>query len=88
MTALKLLDVIANTHPIPINRLTLVEPEYQHIQNLPSGQVGTIVSIYGEGSSHPQYLIEFADPQGREYAMATLEAEEILAIHFELSLAT
>lgn len=87
MAALKLLDVIANTHPIPVSRLTLVEPKYQHILNLPSGQIGTVVSIYKEDSSHSQYLIEFTDPQGREYAMATLEAEEILAIRFELSAA-
>ena len=85
MEKFKPLDVIANTRPIPIDRLTLVDPAYECIQRLPSGQVGTIVSIHEPNSSSPQYLIEFADLQGREYAMATLKAEEILAIHFELS---
>ena len=86
MSALKRLDVIANTTPIPIGRLTLVEPDYQHIQNLPAGQVGTIVEIYS--AENPQYLVEFADSQGREYAMATLRADEVLAINFELSVAS
>ena len=85
MAELKLLDVITNTRPIPIDRLTLVEPEYQHLRWLPAGQVGTIVSVHEKDSPYPQYLIEFADSQGREYAMATLSAEEILAIRFELS---
>nr|WP_240518587.1 hypothetical protein [Leptolyngbya sp. BC1307] len=32
-----------------------------------------------------RYLIEFADLQGREYAMAILQIDEILALHYELS---
>jgi hypothetical protein len=43
---LKLFDTIANLNPIPAARLTLLEHEYQNIQNLPAGQVGTIVEIY------------------------------------------
>jgi hypothetical protein len=31
------------------------------------------------------YLIEFADLEGFEYAMATLTAEEILVLNYELS---
>jgi hypothetical protein len=27
------------------------------------------------------YLVEFADTQGSEYAMATLKADEILVLH-------
>ena len=83
MTVLKSLDTIANINPIPVERLTLVEPEYQSIAHLPIGQVGTIVEIY-EGET-PQYLVEFADLQGREYAMALLQKSEILAIRYELS---
>ncbi|MEL7357522.1 MAG: DUF4926 domain-containing protein [Cyanobacteria bacterium J06560_6] len=83
MTVLKSLDTIANINPIPIERLTLVEPEYQSISYLPTGQVGTIVEIY-EGET-PQYLVEFADLQGREYAMALLQKSEVLAIRYELS---
>jgi hypothetical protein len=80
------LDTIANIKPIPRDRLTLVEPEYQSIQQLPIGQVGTIVEIY-PGES-PRYLVEFADLQGREYAMAVLQPTEVLALHYELSLAS
>ncbi|MGC8712435.1 MAG: DUF4926 domain-containing protein [Leptodesmis sp.] len=80
------LDTVANIKPISRDRLTLVEPEYQSIQQLPIGQVGTIVEIYpGE---LPCYLVEFADLQGREYAMAVLQPTEVLALHYNLSLAS
>lgn len=85
MANLTNLDTIANLRPIARDRLTLVEPEYEFIQSLPVGQVGTIVEIYPGDSS--RYLIEFADLQGREYAMAVLQPDEILALHYELSLA-
>ncbi len=86
MTILTTLDTIANLKPIARDRLTLVEPEYQLIQALPIGQVGAILEIY-PGES-PRYLVEFADLQGREYAMAVLQPDEILALHYELSLAS
>lgn len=60
----------------------LVEPEYQSIQQLPIGQVGTIVEVYE--AEEPRYLIEFANSQGDEYAMAILDADEVLALHYEL----
>lgn len=80
------LNTIANLKPIARDRLTLVEPEYQLIQALPIGQVGTILEIY-PGES-PRYLVEFSDLQGRKYAMAVLQPDEILALHHELSLAS
>ncbi|PZD75494.1 hypothetical protein C1752_00270 [Acaryochloris thomasi RCC1774] len=83
MVALGILDTIANLHPIPVDRLTLIEPDYQSIESLPSGQVGTIVEVY-EGTM-PRYLVEFTDLQGREYAMAVLQTEEVIALHYELS---
>jgi Domain of unknown function (DUF4926) len=86
MTTLTTLNTIANLKPIARDRLTLVEPEYQLIQALPIGQVGTILEIY-PGES-PRYLVEFSDQQGREYAMAVLQSDEILALHYELSLAS
>jgi len=46
----------------------------------------TYLEIFEEETSH--YLIEFADLQGREYAMAILQDHEILALHYELSLAS
>jgi Domain of unknown function (DUF4926) len=85
MTNLKTLDTIANLVPIDSDRLTLVEPEYQSIQQLPVGQVGTILETYpGDPLC---YLVEFADSQGREYAMAVLQANEMLVLNYELSLA-
>ncbi len=84
MATLNLLDTIANLNPIPADRLTLVEPDYQSIQNLPIGQVGTIVEVY-EGNV-PRYLVEFADLRGCEYAMAVLHTDEVLALHYELSM--
>ncbi len=86
MTILTTLDTIANLKPIARNRLTLVEPEYQLIQALPIGQVGTILEVYSGES--PSYLVEFSDQQGRKYAMAVLQPDEILALHYELSLAS
>jgi Domain of unknown function (DUF4926) len=86
MTNLKTLDTIANLVPIDGDRLTLVEPEYQSIQQLPVGQVGTILEIYPGDSVC--YLVEFADSKGREYAMAILQADEMLVLNYELSLAS
>lgn len=80
---LQLLDTIANVKPIPWDRLTLVEAEHGSVSELPVGQVGTIVEVYA--GPEPRYLVEFADPQGREYAMAVLQADEVLMLHYELS---
>ncbi|WP_263971752.1 DUF4926 domain-containing protein [Leptolyngbya ohadii] len=82
MADLQLLNPIANLKPIPVDRLTLVEPEYEVIEHLPVGQVGTIVEIYE--AQEPRYLIEFADLQGREYAMAVLQADEFIVLHYQL----
>ena len=86
MANLATLDTIANLIPIARDRLMLVEPEYQALQQLPVGQVGTILEIYpGEP---PQYLVEFADRRGSEYAVAILHPHELLALHYELVLAS
>jgi Domain of unknown function (DUF4926) len=84
MSNLNLLDTIATLKPIPSNRLTLVEAEYQNLPSLPIGQVGTIVEIY---PTENRYLIEFSDLQGQEYAMAILSPDEILTIRYELAIA-
>jgi len=81
----KLLDPVANLKPIPVGQLSLVESDYTHIETLPTGQVGTIVEVYDEGEA--LYLIEFADLQGQEYAMATLRADEILVLRYDLAIA-
>lgn len=85
MNQLDNLDVIANLKPVARDRLQLVEPAYQAIKFLPVGQVGTVVEVY-EGE-RLQYLVEFADSQGREYALAVLRPDEILVLHYEPSLA-
>lgn len=85
MNKIKLLDTIATLKPIPIERLQLVEEDYTSIKSLPSGQVGTIVEVYEQEEYH--YLVEFADTQGCEYAMATLRSDEILVLHYDLAIA-
>lgn len=86
MEKIQLLDTVAIINPVPIERLTLVEPDYTSIQSLPSGQVGTVVEVYEE-TEDCQYLVEFADTQGHEYAMATLKENELLVLHYELTVA-
>lgn len=86
MEKIKLSDTVTIINPVPIERLTLVEFDYTSIPNLPPGQVGTIVEIYEEAEDC-QYLVEFADIQGREYAMATLREDELLVLHYELTVA-
>jgi len=83
---LKLLDSVAIIKPVSNTRLTLVEPEYESVSSLPEGLVGTIVEVYYIGNEC-QYLVEFADSQGIEYAMAILKADEILVLQYELAVA-
>ncbi len=82
----RVLDSVAILKPISNKRLALVEPEYASISSLPVGLVGTIVEVYDTGKEC-QYLVEFADSQGSEYAMAMLKADEILVLQYELAVA-
>ncbi|MEG4529559.1 DUF4926 domain-containing protein [Microcoleus sp. D2_18a_D3] len=82
----RVLDSVASLKPIANTRLALVEPEYASISSLPVGLVGTIVEVYETGKEC-QYLVEFADSQGSEYAMAMLKADEILVLQYELAVA-
>ncbi|MEG4515734.1 MULTISPECIES: DUF4926 domain-containing protein [unclassified Microcoleus] len=82
----RVLDSVAILKPISNTRLALVEPEYASISSLPVGLVGTIVEVYDTGKES-QYLVEFADSQGSEYAMAMLKADEILVLQYELAFA-
>lgn len=80
-----MLDTIAILSDIPTHQLQLVEPEYAVLPYLLQGLIGTIVEVYhSETSSH--YSVEFADEQGHEYAVATLQASEFLVLHAELPL--
>ena len=83
---IKMFDVVALLKPIINNRLTLIESEYQSIQHLPKGQIGTVVEI-DEFEGKLYYFIEFSDNQGCEYAMARLTENEILVLHEELLVA-
>jgi len=80
------LDSVAILKPISNTRLALLEPEYASISSWPVGLVGTIIEVYDTGKGC-QYLVEFADSQGIEYAMAMLKAEEILVLQYELAVA-
>ncbi len=86
MKNILLLDTVAIIYSIAKKRLTLVEPEFMSIESLPSGQVGTVVEVYERGGEK-QYLVEFADSQGREYAIAILREDELLVLHDELEVA-
>ncbi len=86
MTNILNLDTVAIINPISKERLTLVEPAYQSIKSLPSGQVGTVIEVY-EREGEKQYLVEFSDNQGREYAMAILKEHEFLVLNYDLNVA-
>ncbi|MBW3586864.1 MAG: DUF4926 domain-containing protein [Cyanobacteria bacterium 0813] len=86
MKNFRLLDSVAIIKPISNTRLALLEPEYASISSLPVGLVGTIIEVYDTGKEC-QYLVEFADSQGSEYAMAMLKADEILVLQYELAVA-
>ncbi|MBF2027334.1 MAG: DUF4926 domain-containing protein [Oscillatoriales cyanobacterium C42_A2020_001] len=81
----KLLDTVELLEDLPSDRLSLVETNVVSVDHLPSGLVGTIVHIFHQNDNE-HYLIEFADVQGREYATATLAANEFLILHQELQL--
>ncbi|MFB2839501.1 DUF4926 domain-containing protein [Floridanema evergladense] len=78
-------DTVALLNPISAERLTLVEPEYTSINSLPVGLVGTVVEVYNS-ENESKYLVEFADNQGQEYAMAILKADELIVLQYELIL--
>jgi hypothetical protein len=83
MNTKKLLDPVAILKPIPAERLTLLEADYQSASYLPSGLVGTIVEIRQKDNEN-YYLVEFADSYGCEYAMAYLNANEFIVLQYEL----
>ena len=81
-----LLDSVAILKPISNTRLALVRLEYASISSLPFGLVGTIIEVYDTGKEC-QYLVECAEGQGIEYAMAMLKADEILVLQYEAAFA-
>lgn len=83
MSQPKLLDTVALLKPVPAEQLILVEPEYASV-NLPVGLVGTIVEVDDWEDGH-YFLIEFADSNGCEYAMATLQTDGFLVLKHDLT---
>jgi hypothetical protein len=79
----QLLDTIAILKPISIDRLSLMEAEYDFNSALPVGLVGTIVDIH-QDKQGVDYLVEFADSDGCEFAIAYLKANEFLTLQYEL----
>ena len=75
----QLLDTIAILKLISVDRLSLMEAEYDFNSALPVGLVGTIVDNQGV-----DYLVEFADSDGCEFAIAYLRANEFLTLQYEL----
>lgn len=43
------------------------------------GQVGTVVELLGPGV----FEVEFADNDGRTYAMLSLKSSQLLALHYQ-----
>ena len=82
----QLLDTVAILKTLPIERSTLVEPDYSSINDLSSGFVGAIVEVYQQEQNN-HYLVEFADSQGQEYAIAILKPDEFLVLQYELATA-
>jgi hypothetical protein len=84
--ALTLFDSVATLQPIEMARLTLVEPLTESVEQLARGQVGTVVDVVDQGERQ-HYLVEFADPEGREYAMAYLTESELLPLRYQFTAA-
>ena len=83
---LALFDSVATLNPIDVARLTLVEPMEESAEQLARGQVGTVVNVVDQGEGK-QYLVEFADLEGREYAMAYLTESEQLPLQDQFTAA-
>jgi Domain of unknown function (DUF4926) len=55
--------------------LTIDLPEF----NLYKGQVGTIVEVYAPGA----FEVEFVDLKGKTYAIETLNASQVMKLHYQ-----
>ena len=55
-------------------------------QNLTKGQIGTVVE-YLERQEEEALLVEFADDQGRTYAMVDLKPEQVIVLHRQIEAA-
>ena len=48
-------------------------------KGLTRGQVGTVVETWAPGV----FEVEFADDEGRAYAMVALRADQVMRLHYE-----
>ena len=48
-------------------------------EHLVRGQVGTVVMVYSPSA----YEVEFVDTKGQTYALATLNGEQLMVLHWE-----
>lgn len=72
---LKELDVVALVNDVPARALR-------------RGSVGTIVHVHAATTNRPPaYEVEFVDRDGKTYALLTLQAQDLLQLHFGLSAA-
>ena len=55
-------------------------------QNLTRGQIGTVVE-HLERQGEEALLVEFADDQGRTYAMVDLKPEQVIVLHRKIEAA-
>jgi hypothetical protein len=67
MNNFKLFDVVALTTDLPE-------------ENLPGGQVGTIVEIHNDGEA---FEVEFVDKNGRAYGLLALRPSQLMLLHYE-----
>jgi hypothetical protein len=84
--ALALFDSVATLNPISVARLTLVEPMEESAEQLARGEVGTVVEGVDQDEGK-QYLVELADLEGREYAIAYLAESELWPLHYQFTAA-
>ena len=47
-------------------------------KSLVRGQVGTVVEVFADG----QYEVEFADEEGRTYALEALDGDRLLVLRY------
>lgn len=59
-----------------LDTVALLDDGPEH--GLVRGQVGTLVEALADGV----WLVEFADDEGRTYAMPDLREDQVLALHF------
>lgn len=65
-------DLVAITGEIEANHF-----DTGRLLTLPKGQIGTVVMVY-DGSA---FEVEFADAQGRAFALLPVAAEKLLLLH-------